>query len=237
MFAKTVDEILPEDIDEFYKGNIDILIIKNANEGTIKDIGILEEQDLYGKKEVPIGTDDKKEDHVWQEEDMMWHNDRAYLSDIHPFVGLYCKEAEEGSSPTYFCDAKKAWSKLPSELKKKVKDEGEVEFSVRNYFDRSAYPHDFRSEVYKRAFLMKSKTKTNIYRNDQFGEYVFFSPAYANTKYFDELNQIFEDQDNIYVHNWQPNELVIWNNLTVPHKRDHTPSHVKRRLVRYAFSR
>jgi len=237
MFAKTVDEILPEDIDEFYKGNIDILIIKNANEGTIKDIGILEEQDLYGKKEVPIGTDDKKEDHVWQEEDMMWHNDRAYLSDIHPFVGLYCKEAEEGSSPTYFCDAKKAWSKLPSELKEKVKDEGEVEFSVRNYFDRSAYPHDFRSEVYKRAFLMKSKTKTNIYRNDQFGEYVFFSPAYANTKYFDELNQIFEDQDNIYVHNWQPNELVIWNNLTVPHKRDHTPSHVKRRLVRYAFSR
>ena len=59
----------------------------------------------------------------------------------------------------------------------------------------------------------------------------------SNTKYFDELNQIFEDQDNIYVHNWQPNELVIWNNLTVPHKRDHTPSHVKRRLVRYAFSR
>ena len=82
---------------------------------------------------------------------------------------------------------------------------------------------------------MKSKTKQNIYRKDRFGEYVFFSPAYANTKYFDELNQIFEDQDNIYVHDWKPNQLVIWNNMTVPHKRDHTPSHVKRRLVRYAF--
>ena len=241
MFTKTIDKKVSDgwninySIEQFYKGNIDVLIIKNADENMIHQIGTLEEQDLYGKTEVPIGTDNKDEDHVWQEEDMMWHNDRAYLDDIHPFVGLYCKEAEEGSSPTYFCDAKKAWKKLDEKLQDKIKEEGPVEFSVKNYFERSAYPHDFRSEVYKRAFLMKSKTKQSIYRKDRFGEYVFFSPAYANTKYFDELNQIFEDQDNIYVHDWKPNQLVIWNNMTVPHKRDHTPSHIKRRLIRYAF--
>ena len=82
---------------------------------------------------------------------------------------------------------------------------------------------------------MKSKTKQSIYRNDEFGEYVFFSPAYASTKYFDELNQIFDDKENIHVHDWSAGDLVIWNNMTVSHKRDHTPSHVKRRLIRYAF--
>ncbi len=233
MFTKTVRDL--NDLKDFFNGNIQVLIVKNADINTIHKVGTLENQDLYGKKEVPIGTDDKNEDHVWQEEDMMWHNDRAYLSDIHPFVGLYCKEAEQGSSPTYFCNSIKAWSKLKDDLKKKVIDEGPVEFSVRNYFERSAYPHDFRSPVYKRAFLMKSKTKQSIYRNDAFGEYIFFSPAYAGTKYFDELNQIFEDKDNIHVHNWSAGDLVIWNNMTVSHKRDHTPSHVRRRLVRYAF--
>lgn len=222
-------------IRDFYNGKIQVLIIKNANEELIRYIGELEEQDLYGKKEVPIGTDNKKEDHVWQEEDMMWHNDRAYLDSIHPFVGLYCKQADEGSSPTYFCDSITAWKKLDDELKQKVIDEGSVEFSVRNYFERSKYPHDFRSEVYKRAFLMKSRSKQSIYRNDQFGEYLFFSPAYAGTDYYEELNKIFEDEENIHVHNWSAGDLVIWNNMTVSHKRDHTPSHVKRRLMRYAF--
>lgn len=233
MFTKTVNDL--NDLKDFYNGKIQVLIIKNSNENTIKSIGKLENQDLYGKKEVPIGTDDKSQDHVWQEEDMMWHNDRAYLSDIHKFVGLYCKEAEEGSSPTYFCDSIRAWTTLDDGLKKKVKEEGPVEFSVRNYFDRSTYPHDFKTPVYKRAFLMKSRTNRAVYQNDKFGEYLFFSPAYAGTKYLDELYKIYDDTDNIHTHNWEAGDLVVWNNMTVSHKRDHTPSHIRRRLVRYAF--
>ena len=233
MFTKTISNL--DDISDLKTGSAHVIIIKNANEKTINQFAKLEEQDLYGKKEVPIGSDDKSQDHVWQEEDMMWHNDRAYLNSVHRFVGLYCIEADKGSSPTYFCDSISAWKTLDKELQDNIKSEGPVEFSVRNYFDRANYPHDFRSPVYKRAFLMKSRSKQEIYRNDEFGEYLFFSPAYTSSKYFNEINKVYENDTLIYTHRWEPGDLVVWNNLTVSHKRDHTPSHIRRRLIRYAF--
>ena len=54
-------------------------------------------------------------------------------------------------------------------------------------------------------------------------------------EYLDELYQIYDDSNNIHTHNWEAGDLVVWNNMTVSHKRDHTPSHIRRRLVRYAF--
>ena len=69
MFTKTIDKQVSDgwninySIEQFYKGNIDVLIIENADENMIHQIGTLEEQDLYGKTEVPIGTDNKDEDH------------------------------------------------------------------------------------------------------------------------------------------------------------------------------
>ena len=81
MFTKTISNL--DDISDLKTGSAHVIIIKNANEKTINQFAKLEEQDLYGKKEVPIGSDDKSQDHVWQEEDMMWHNDRAYLNSVH----------------------------------------------------------------------------------------------------------------------------------------------------------
>jgi len=235
MFTKIVSKIEQSDIDALYQGDIQILCVKNASREDVVKFGELEEQDLYFKKEVPIGTDGNDEDFVWQEEDMLWHSDRAYLQDVHAFCGLYCVAADEGSSPTYFLDSIQAWKDLDEDLKKKVKEEGKVEFSVRNYFDRTNYPHDFRTPVYRRAFLMRSKAKHSMYRKDKFGEYIFYSPGYTSTQYLEELNNSLYQEKNIYTHNWEPGDLVVWNNWTTSHKRDHTPSHVDRRLFRYAF--
>ena len=69
-----------------------------------------------------------------------------------------------------------------------------------------------------------------MYRNDKFGEYLFYSPYYTNIEY---LNDVFQEQ-YVYKHYWSNRDLVIWNNMTLSHRRDDTPQHIKRRLVRYA---
>lgn len=237
-FLKVVDQIIDDYVDELYNGDVQILIVKNASDRDIHKFGELEHQDLYGEKEVPIGTDDKSIDHVWQEVDMMWHSDRAYLSDVHPFCGLYCSAADEGSSPTYFCNNITGWKNLDKDLQERIKSEGPVQFTVKNYFEKTTYPHDFRTPVWERAFKIKSKTEHELYKNDKFGEYIFFSEAYAKSKYADEITEkLFNNKENLYTHIWEPGDLVVWNNFTTTHRRDHTPSNVRRRLMRYAFHR
>jgi len=239
MIFKTIENITEKDIDDLYDGTVQGIIVNNATPEDVKTFGELEEQDLYLKKEVPIGTDDETEDHVWQEVDMMWHSDRAYLDDVHPFCGLYCHSADEGSSPTYFTDNFTAWNMLSEDLKTKIKALDEVEFTVRRYLEKEKYPHTFRSPVWERAFYMHARAKHKLYRNDEFGEYLFYSEAYAiiDEQLKNEIERTIYVPENIYAHQWKPNQLVVWNNFTLTHRRDHTPKHINRRLLRYAFHR
>ena len=220
-------------INDLYDGRVQVFIIKNAVKEDVQKFGELEIQDLYLKKEVPIGQDES--DHVLQEYDMMWHSDRAYNAVPHTFGGLYCVDYEEGASPTYFHDNIKGWQELPKDLQEKVKSEGPVFHSIRTYFDRADYPHNFRSKAYERHFKMNAKGNHSLYYNDKFGEYIFFSEGYANTKYLDELKEHMFKSHNCYTHNWEVGDLVVWNNYTTAHRRDHTEPHVKRKLIRYAF--
>ena len=231
---KTVDE---ETMAKFYNGEIEAIIIKNSTADTMKELGTLESQDLHGTYEVPIGANQasEKKQVLRQEEDQPWHNDRMYYKDIHPFCGLRAIQVEEGAGDTYFCDMRAAWDSLPEELKQNVRDEGEVPFSLANFFKRARYPYDVQSKAELRWLQMKRKCMNTICKEDQYGEYAYFSPLYVESKYYDELNELLFKDEFIYKHTWSDNDLVIWNNYTLSHKRDGTPRHIVRDLVRYAF--
>ena len=233
-FDKTVDK---ETLEDFYNGNIDVIIIKNSTAETIHEIGQLEKQDLHGTYQVPIGANQasEKKQVLRQEEDQPWHNDRMYYRDIHSFCGLRAVHVEEGAGDTYFCDMKAAWASLPEDLKEKVKAEGEVEFSLANFFKRARYPYDVQDPRELRWLRIKRRCKNTIYKKDKYGEYAYFSPLYVSSEYFDILNELLFKDEFIYRHKWESGDLIIWNNHTLSHKRDGTPRDIVRDLVRYAF--
>ena len=210
-------------------GTTDILICSDIDKDKIKEFGELLKQDLSNSKEVGIGNDDIG--YNLQKIDMAWHSDSSHLKNTHWFAALYGVEIEDGSSPTYFCNMKSVWRDLPEHIKTKVKNEGEVEFSVRNYYKKGTWPFfDFASEKQEKTYLRFAKTKKSMYRNDKFGEYLFYSPYYTNIDY---LKEVFQEK-YVYKHYWSNRDLVIWNNMTLSHRRDETPQQIKRRLVRYA---
>jgi len=233
-FDRTVEK---DTMKKFYNGEIDAILIKNSNENTVNEIGELEKQDLHGTYKVPIGAnqDSEKKQVLRQEEDQPWHNDRMYYADIHSFCGLRANKVEEGAGDTYFCDMKAAWKSLPEELQENVKAEGLVEFSLANFFDRARYPYDVQDPREQRWLRMKRRCKNTIYKNDKFGEYAYFSPLYVTSKYFDILNESLFKDEFIYRHKWSNDDLIIWNNHTLSHKRDGTPRDIIRSLTRYAF--
>ena len=218
-------------INDLSNGKIDLCILSDVDKDTIKQFGELLEQDLTGMKEITVGNDDIKFN--LQKIEMGWHSDGSHLNITPKFGGLYGVEIGEGSSPTYFCNMKSVWKNLSVSLKEKIKNESKVTFSVQNYYDKAVWPFlNFDSEKQEQTYLRFAKAKKSLYHNDEFGEYLFYSPFYSPVEYLD--NNIFQEK-YIHTHHWKNRDLVVWNNYTTSHKRDDTSPDITRRLVRYAI--
>ena len=217
-------------------GDIGVLIIREANEDieSISKLKLLP-QDLYGSKVIPVGGDDNtKSTHVWHETEMLWHNDRAYSSDCHPVVGLYCQSAPKGSATTRFCDMQAAWFDAPQELK----DKSNINClnTVDKYFVQAEYPHTFKEDRAEKIYRRRAKAEHPLTMKDLTGSWFFFSPAYTWCDHEDELMEHCFQEKYIYEHHWNENDLLVYNNLKVVHARGKTPTEIKRRHLRYALS-
>ena len=99
---------------------------------------------------------------------------------------------------------------------------------------RLKYPYEFKSEAHRRAYRLKNRTKHPLVWEDNFGKFFFFCAAYTETDLEDEIQSLVEKSE-VYKHEWEPNDLLVYNNYKIIHKRDETDSSVIRKHVRYAF--
>jgi len=125
-------EVNDETIKGLADGTYDLCILNDVDKDTVKEFGELLNQDLSNQKEVGIGNDEV--DYNLAKIEMGWHNDSSHLKNTHKFGALYGVEIQEGSSPTYFCNMRSVWRDLSGEVKEKIKNESETEFSVSNYY-------------------------------------------------------------------------------------------------------
>jgi len=230
------DWINEELIDKFHRGAYGIICVDNATEDTIDQFGNLLDQDMYGRKKVTIGIEDEKGEKLNHATDMLWHQDRAYSKNIHPFVGLYCIRADEGSSPTHYLDMQGVYKDSSNTLKEATKDV-ECVNSITKYMSQEEYPYQFKNEVQKRAWRMKNRAKHNLVWEDEYGPFYFYSEAYTETDLEPQLKEEIYKEKHMYSHYWKPNQLLVYNNHKVLHKRDSTPDTVIRQHIRYALDK
>lgn len=228
------DWITRENINAFHKGAYGIICVSNADEDTIESFGTLIDQDMYGRKKVTIGIEDEQGEKLNHADDMLWHQDRAYAKEVHPFVGLYCIRADNGSSPTHYLDMQSVYNDSSKELKEATKDL-ECVNSITKYMAQENYPYKFKSKVQERAWRMKNRAKHKLVWNDDYGPFYFYSEAYTETDLEPQLKEEIYKEKHMYTHNWTPNQLVVYNNHKVLHKRDSTPDTVVRQHIRYAL--
>lgn len=228
------DWITRENINDFHKGAYGIICVSNADEDTIESFGTLIDQDMYGRKKVTIGIEDEQGEKLNHADDMLWHQDRAYAKEVHPFVGLYCIRADNGSSPTHYLDMQSVYNDSSKELKEATKDL-ECVNSITKYMAQENYPYKFKSKVQERAWRMKNRAKHKLVWNDDYGPFYFYSEAYTETDLEPQLKEEIYKEKHMYTHYWTPNQLVVYNNHKVLHKRDSTPDTVVRQHIRYAL--
>lgn len=172
--------------------------------------------------------------------DLRWHTDQSYTPKPVHGTMLYGVEVPQDGGATWFCDLAAAYAEMPEMLRAEV--EGET----------ACY-----------SGLKPESTRRAPYRPDQVDRipdqrhplvrthpYLKYKTLYISPNHITQIGDLDLDgteavldrlvgwaaQDRFtYRHSWRVNDLVLWDNASVMHRRDGFPSEQRRFLKRTGF--
>lgn len=141
--------------------------------------------------------------------DVDWHNDWSYGRGNYFGTILYnVKNAH--LSPTWFCDM----SKAPQELKDMYKD------AVGSYYPPIHLHNQCFTEKQLRLLEKQKITRPFNIKHHITGEDILYCSISTLRDNELDLQPIIDwIEDNSYMHEWKENDILIWDNLKMIHKR------------------
>lgn len=193
-------------LQDLFNGKYDIIVKRNADKNCLKNIANI--QDLWitdsHKEEIP-------ESGIHANYELPWHIDKILADRLFCINNLYCTKFENGASPTIF-----------SIMRRDILSEH------RNLNITYTMPDKLDGLMVKKHFIGTTKTYSLV-QEDDYGEYYFYTSTISDKDY----TYLYNNENYIYTHNWKVNDLVIWNNYTVAHKRLNSPTHSRELLKQY----
>jgi taurine dioxygenase len=157
----------------------------------------------------------------------VWHADMTYV-DVPPKAALlHSLEVPPGEGNTYFADMFTAYETLPADLKKAAEGKTAVHDASRNSagFLRKGYKEvtDVREAVGARHPLVRTDPKTGrkaLFLGRRPNSYVVGLEVADSEALLDALWAHATQPRFAMSHEWQVGDLLMWNNLSVLHRRD-----------------
>jgi taurine dioxygenase len=159
----------------------------------------------------------------------VWHADMTYV-DVPPKAALlHALEVPppEAGGNTYFADMFSAYEALPAELKEAVEGKIAVHDASRNSAGmlRKGYKEvtDVRETVGARHPLVRTEPKSGrkaLFLGRRPNAYVFGISVAESEALLDALWAHATQPRFTMCHQWQVGDLLMWNNLSVLHRRD-----------------
>lgn len=192
-------------LQNLFIGTYDLIVLKNADESILSNLSNVKDILITDKHE-----DESPKLGIHASHDLPWHIDRILEDPVFCINNLFCRKFDDDASPTLF-----------SFMRRKIIDKHrdiKVTYSLHNLTGL-----DVKEDL-------KDKIKTyNLVQEDSAGEYYFYTSKIGNKNY----DFLFEDENYIYVHNWEVGDLVLWNNYTVAHKRNKSPNYSREFVKRF----
>jgi taurine dioxygenase len=153
-----------------------------------------------------------------------WHSDSSFLSRPQPLSLLLCRHASTSGGETAFVDMNLLWENIKDDLEistlsaihdglgKYIVSEMDIGLSIDEIIsrDRKICP-----PVVHPVVITHPKTgKQSLYVNPGFTKCLLD----GNNATLDNLFQKIESSKDRYVHQWEPGDLVIWDNRSVVHQ-------------------
>jgi alpha-ketoglutarate-dependent taurine dioxygenase len=157
----------------------------------------------------------------------VWHADMTYIEVPPKAAILYAIEVPPGEGNTYFADMFAAFESLPADLKAKAQGQVAVHDASRNSAGllRKGYREvtDVRETVGARHPLVRTEPKTGrqaLFLGRRPNAYVVGLDVADSDALLDALWTHASQPRFAYCHQWQVGDLLMWNNLSVLHRRD-----------------
>lgn len=157
------------------------------------------------------------------------HNAYFFHSDLmwskHPIasISLFATVLPDVPAPTMFANAVAAAAALPSDLRERIKGEKAM-FLIDFTGGDKRYTEETASEEAPRhtQFLFYDDPlsgQTSLVADSLFMDKIVGWERDASEEMRTELHRYLYDPANVYTHDWQVGDLVVWNNVALQHAR------------------
>jgi taurine dioxygenase len=156
-----------------------------------------------------------------------WHSDMTYLETPPPASILLSIEVPDEGGDTYFADQAGAYKALPESLKARIKtlsikhDAAHTSVgSLRPGFDKFEDPRHAPGAIHPIITTHNETQQKALYLGRREWAYVPGLSLAESETLLDELWAYAALEQNVWQQRWQPNDVIIWDNRRVLHRRD-----------------
>ena len=156
-----------------------------------------------------------------------WHSDMTY-QDIPPKAGiLYSLEVPKDQGDTHFANMIAAYEDMPNNLKKKIEGKILIHDSAHNSagqlrkgYEEVSDPSKTPGAKHPMVFKDPNTGKKSLFIGRRPYAYIIGLDLNESEKLLDEVWAHATQKKYTWTQRWKANELLMWKNLFVLHKRD-----------------
>lgn len=172
-----------------------------------------------------------------------WHSDLSYKE--FPSLGsmLLAQELPEEGGDTLFASQQRAYETLPGELRQTIEGKRAAHSYTARYADEvfagvrrptlsEAQLAEVEAVVHPVVRTHPETGRKGLFVNENFTTHILDIPEDESRQILAELFAHSARPEFIYRHQWQPHDLVFWDNRALIHLATGCPSHLRRRMHR-----
>ncbi|MGO4280950.1 MULTISPECIES: TauD/TfdA family dioxygenase [Cupriavidus] len=172
-----------------------------------------------------------------------WHSDLSYKEK--PSLGslLHARELPEEGGDTLFANMHTAWDALPADLQRRVEGLQAEHTYLARYAELQARspwrPNLSPEQIAQVKPVLQPVVRTHpetgrkaLFVSEHFTTRIAGLPEDESRALLDELFAHSVKPAHVYRHQWQPNDLVFWDNRSLLHLAAGTPDHLRRVMYR-----
>jgi len=169
----------------------------------------------------------------------VWHTDMSYLENPPKASMLYALEIPPSGGDTYFCNMYRAYESLPDALKRRISNlslKHDATYNsggyVRQGLAATDDPISSSGVVHAIVRTHPETGRAALYLGRRRNAYVAGMPLAESETLLDELWSYATHDDIAWSNQWQPGDVVLWDNRCTMHRRDSFDPNTRRILYR-----